>query len=227
MKSLKGGRFERDICKQLSLWYSKAMFKEERDDLFWRTAGSGARATTRMKENKKTTNSCGDICSLDERSSKLTKNYFFELKRGFTSSAKSKKRSISLTEIVDKMNAIKPPLLIEWLEKAKKEAKQHGIPNVVIIFKRDRRGSCILFEMKTWSKIEENNGKWIYPNNGPSCICHINNHEFKVVGFDDFLYWCKPQALFYKVEKTLKRREEKGKYKKGKYGTKNLKNKEK
>ena len=37
----KGGAFERDVCRKLSLWISGG----ERDDLLWRTAASGGRAT--------------------------------------------------------------------------------------------------------------------------------------------------------------------------------------
>lgn len=37
----KGNAFERDCCRKLSLWISDG----ERDDLFWRSAASGGRAT--------------------------------------------------------------------------------------------------------------------------------------------------------------------------------------
>jgi len=43
----KGSSFEREICTILSKWWTN----NERDDVFWRTAGSGARATTRSKNN--------------------------------------------------------------------------------------------------------------------------------------------------------------------------------
>ena len=39
----KGPKFERDFCKRLSLWSSSGMD----EDVFWRTPGSGARATTK------------------------------------------------------------------------------------------------------------------------------------------------------------------------------------
>lgn len=44
--SQKGAAFERLIAKQLSLWVSKGAST----DLFWRTAGSGARSTGRVKK---------------------------------------------------------------------------------------------------------------------------------------------------------------------------------
>jgi len=43
MEMAKGGEFERDISRFLSRWWTYG----ERDDVFWRTSASGARATTR------------------------------------------------------------------------------------------------------------------------------------------------------------------------------------
>jgi hypothetical protein len=43
----KGSQFERAVCKRLSLWLSKG----ERDDLFWRSAMSGGRATLRLRQD--------------------------------------------------------------------------------------------------------------------------------------------------------------------------------
>ena len=53
----KGGNFERDICKALSLWYTYG----EDDNIFWRTSGSGNRATVRTKKGQKTKYDYGDI----------------------------------------------------------------------------------------------------------------------------------------------------------------------
>jgi len=55
----KGAEYERNIAKQLSIWLSKG----ERDDLFWRTHGSGSRHTTRVKKNIRTEGQDGDISS--------------------------------------------------------------------------------------------------------------------------------------------------------------------
>lgn len=45
---MKGSVFEREICKALGRWWTDG----ERDDIFWRTAGSGARATCRLERGK-------------------------------------------------------------------------------------------------------------------------------------------------------------------------------
>jgi hypothetical protein len=43
----KGSKFEREICKRLSLWLSKG----EREDLFWRSSLSGGRATLALRRD--------------------------------------------------------------------------------------------------------------------------------------------------------------------------------
>ena len=75
----KGGHFERDVCKRLSLWWSYG----ERDDLLWRTAGSGARATVRSRKNQQTANHHGDICATDPDAQPLVGAFCFEIKRGY------------------------------------------------------------------------------------------------------------------------------------------------
>jgi len=73
----KGGEFERLIAKRLSLWLSNG----ERDDLFWRTNGSGSRHTTRKKLDKDTEGQDGDICSTcSGDSEKFRKIFSLELK---------------------------------------------------------------------------------------------------------------------------------------------------
>ena len=56
----KGAEFERKICKQLSRWIDS-----NREDLFWRSAMSGGRAT--LKSNKgEVSGQAGDITSIDK-----------------------------------------------------------------------------------------------------------------------------------------------------------------
>jgi len=71
----KGAAFERSICKQLSLWVSGG----KREDLFWRSAMSGGRATVH-KDKSKVGAQAGDICSIDPMSSELVSKYYIECK---------------------------------------------------------------------------------------------------------------------------------------------------
>lgn len=72
----KGGIFERECCKKLSLWLSDG----KRDDLFWRSAMSGGRATVRWKNKELNYAQAGDICAIDPLGHKLTSRFVIECK---------------------------------------------------------------------------------------------------------------------------------------------------
>lgn len=60
----KGAEFERAVCEKLSLWISHG----ERDDLFWRSAMSGGRATLKSKKGAQNITQVGDITALSDKS---------------------------------------------------------------------------------------------------------------------------------------------------------------
>lgn len=68
----KGAYFERRICKELSKWVSNN-YTYARDDLFWRSAMSGGRATIGKKQGEQREAQEGDISALggDSAESKL------------------------------------------------------------------------------------------------------------------------------------------------------------
>jgi hypothetical protein len=68
----KGGAFEREVCKVLSLWVSHG----QRQDLFWRSAMSGGRATVHGRNVRQ----CGDVCAVAPEGHHLTDRYFIECK---------------------------------------------------------------------------------------------------------------------------------------------------
>lgn len=73
----KGARFERMTCVALSLWVSG----QTRDDLFWRSAMSGGRATLASRQGRRMRRAqCGDIVSLDEWGRPFLDRYFLECK---------------------------------------------------------------------------------------------------------------------------------------------------
>lgn len=74
--SRKGSSFEREIAKKLSLWLSD----NTRDDLLWRTAMSGGRATLHRQQGKSAVAQAGDLCSIDEASWWFTQKFFIETK---------------------------------------------------------------------------------------------------------------------------------------------------
>ena len=73
MGKQKGAQFERDVCRMLSL----ALSNNYRDDIFWRSAMSGGRATIGAGRE----NQVGDISSVGAEGFALTDNFVIECKR--------------------------------------------------------------------------------------------------------------------------------------------------
>lgn len=72
----KGASFERDVCKRLSLWVSHG----EREDLFWRSAMSGGRATLARRRGAQASKQSGDISAVHPMGHALTDHWYIECK---------------------------------------------------------------------------------------------------------------------------------------------------
>lgn len=75
----KGGAWEREVSVALSIWISKS-HGDLRDDLIWRSAGSGSRATNAKKKGKSRSSQAGDLCATDERAQKFIDLFLIECK---------------------------------------------------------------------------------------------------------------------------------------------------
>ena len=128
----KGSAFERLICKELSMWWSGG----KRDDIFWRTAGSGARATQRRKSGRDTYGQHGDVQAIDPIGELLTDLFSIELKRGYN--------KINLLELVTKPE--KKTGFVEFVNQAERQKEESGTPYWMIIFKRDREMPLVIFD---------------------------------------------------------------------------------
>ena len=72
----KGADFERSVCKRLSRWLTRRL----RDDLFWRTAMSGGRATMQRRKGHRAAAQVGDIGAIDKQGERLTSLFVIECK---------------------------------------------------------------------------------------------------------------------------------------------------
>lgn len=72
----KGAAYEREVCKKLSLWVSHG----KREDLFWRSAMSGGRATVGRKQGKSHDQHAGDISATHPEGHALTDKWYVECK---------------------------------------------------------------------------------------------------------------------------------------------------
>lgn len=124
----KGGRLERKVCKLLSTWWDPTA----EDVLFWRTAGSGGRATRRRKRATpaKTAHAhVGDVGAIDERGRDLTRLVTFECKKGY--------KAASLHDLLDRGKAV--PDYDEWIDQARTAADVAGTPYWAIVHGRTGR----------------------------------------------------------------------------------------
>lgn len=201
-RSKKGSAFERKFCKRLSLWWTGGKL----DDVFWRTSQSGGRATQRMKSGKRTADAYGDIGAERECGKALTKNTFWELKRGYTGKkGKKSTRWISVTDILDTPgNLKKHPILIEWWLDAQKKRKECGRKRAFIVFRRDRKKGSIVMSRKVFLYLSKINGRMMCPPYYAFAWINWKGTELMILRLEDFFDWCKPLALGGK--RVIKRR---------------------
>lgn len=136
MKSLKGGAFERELCVEFSQWWTGG----KRTDVFWRTAGSGARATTRAKKGKATFGSHGDIMAMDPLGIPFVKMFTVELKRGYSKH--------SFHDIIDHRSTRAEPKLRGWIKKASNGVGKAGSLWWMVVHRRDRREPLVFIPRK-------------------------------------------------------------------------------
>ena len=142
--SPKGSSFEREMCKLLSLWWTN----DERDDVFWRTAGSGARAKTRSKTARDTFGQHGDVQATDPIGQPLIDACTIELKRGYN--------SLSLQDLIDLPNPakiIKGHSMSGFIRQASGDHCNSGSLFWLLIVKRDRREVLAILPWKLYRQL--------------------------------------------------------------------------
>jgi len=126
----KGGNFEREFCKMLSLWWTLG----ERDDVFWRTAGSGARATVRKRKGKDTHGQYGDVQAVDPIGEPLMRLCTIELKRGYPKA--------TLSQTIEGRGS-KVSEFEKFIQQAKDDSLKAGVPYWILVTKRNHREAMI------------------------------------------------------------------------------------
>lgn len=140
-KSSKGSAFERETCKLLSNWWTR----NERDDVFWRSAGSGGRATQRSKRGQSTFGQYGDIQAVDPVGAPLMQFVTFELKRGYSKD--------TFADLIDKPLTAACKGFDAFLEQASRSAEQAGSRYWALITRRNSRRALIFFPAAMWAEL--------------------------------------------------------------------------
>lgn len=123
----KGSQWERDFCKDLSLWWSDGKDK----DIFWRTHSSGAR--------KGISEESGDVMSVKSCGNPFTNKCIIELK---CTSAKDMLLNI--------INLGSKSIIMKWWFKLQNEAKLlDRIPLLIIKF--SSRNTLVFFKYSKYS----------------------------------------------------------------------------
>jgi hypothetical protein len=142
--SRKGTPFEREIAKEISWWWSWG----ERDDLVWRTANSGGRATERAKTNLITKYQFGDLGPLDPCIYPLFDLFLWEMKRGYN-------KDLDILELIDLPKHLKKvPILRLWWEKAEEDRKLGERKDKILILQRDNRKKLVVLSEPMFFNIE-------------------------------------------------------------------------
>jgi len=169
----KGSAAEREVAKLLSLWWS-----ENKDDsVFYLTAGSGARQTSRRKCGIDTHNSAGDIGYLDVSGKPLIDAVLFEIKRGYN-------KEIDVLTIADAKAGRKPNILLQWIDKAEQECEENKRDHIMLIMRRDYKEYVIILPLALEDKIAQEVG-FFYT--GLQTIVMMN--EYVIMPLEVFFKW--------------------------------------
>ena len=184
----KGGSYEREIAKKLSLWFTDG----KRDDLICRTDSSGGRASVRTK-NKKITNKYlyGDLKHSDNACLSMFDKWSIELKTGYMV---GKNTRWDILDILDSKQ--KEPIIIKFWEQCIRDADLSN-REPILIFRRNGRTSCIMLTKEYVHELESLYGD----NNQKSVVFTISDEEGNsklliVFNLDSFLEWINPTAVF-------------------------------
>jgi len=149
-KQSKGSAYERSICRAISLWWTRG----ERDDVFWRTAGSGAMSKARAKIGKRTHGQYADVLAVDPIGSTLLDVATIELKKGYNKA--------TIHDVLDKAPAYSPKTkttemhpqpLERFIGQVREDSINSGALYWILIHARDRRKSMVLMPWRFYADL--------------------------------------------------------------------------
>jgi hypothetical protein len=194
----KGSSFEREICRDLSKWWSNG----KRDDIFWRTSISGGRATTRRKKGKATFGQDGDIQAVDPIGQPLLEVCAIEIKRGYSSE--------TIANLIDKPLGAKEQLYEKFINQVIHSANNSNSIAWMLIVKRDRRKTIVIIPRHFYSELRQKGMESVQPPR--MMIEYVTkpkdldikeiNHKFVILQLSKFLKRATP-AMFIKIAKGI------------------------
>jgi len=184
----KGGSYENEIAKLLSIWWTG-----DREDVFGRSDASGARFTARRKAGKDTANQAGDLTFNDSVGEPLIAAWSIECKTGYATKNKIKdkvgkviKKVEVRWDVLDFLDSAQmEPVLRKFWNQCKKDADLTN-REPVLIFRRNRRKSCVAIRNDYFFDISM--------NELPCSFDRIDltlqgGDNLSIFNLDDFLSW--------------------------------------
>ena len=184
----KGDSYERKKSKEYSLWWSHG----ERDDIFWRTSGSGGRATSRAKQGKKTFQSHGDLKAEDPSGIPFREVCVVEFKKGYSRPGQSK---LSVLDIIDGKHRVTKPYLLRFWGEITTKASMEGSKEPMLVFERDHHRSCLMIRGRLFNKIVAYCGKPVIMDFRIELKVKVGMimDTIVIVPLDEFFVWCAPE----------------------------------
>jgi len=146
----KGGAYEREVAKQLSLWWSQD-WDEPTDELLWRSSMSGGRATVRSKQGKTTSGHYGDIIATDTRATPVVALATWELKCGYS--------KFSPWDLVDRnRNKDADPMWGHFVAQAIHAHRDAGTHGWCVVARRNGREPFILMSNLIFNELKKQPG---------------------------------------------------------------------
>jgi len=184
----KGSQNERDKCQEWSLWWTGG----RREDVFWRTSGSGARARSRVGRGKNVLHGYGDLMAEDPEGEALPACCTFEFKKGYP--------SLSLLDCIASRQA--EPLLISFLKQVERDSEDAGTWPVLVLHK-DRRLPVVCIPDSMYLELSSYCGKF----HGTFLVFNSKRVVYKYILMrqQDFFDWASP-SFFIQLYHSRRRR---------------------
>lgn len=182
--SSKGSAYERDVCRQLSMWWTNG----DREDVFWRSSGSGARAKVRGKAGKATAGQHGDIAATDPIGEKLIDVLTLELKRGYDRA--------TFQDLLDRPGTAAAQQWEGFLAQTIESWEMAGSYAWGLVARRDRREAMLWLPWYVFADLRAVGAK--VPTPLVRCAVEVRPYgrvELAGMKFADFLTHVEPQQL--------------------------------
>ena len=169
------GAFERAICRLLSMWWSLG----KDDNVFYRTEGSGGRATKRARAGKGKQSRCGDVGLVEQTGKPFLDMFAVEIKKGYSKD--------TIQDLLDKPG-VAAQTYETWLEQARESKQNSGSFSWMIIVRRKKRKSLVMLPAKLWAGLTSEEPQ-------PFATLHIDAETIIVLPLDHFTENVKPNHV--------------------------------